>query len=79
MNRQRFDALKDLKKRLEELQKRLETLKEEEEDEFITLIDKSDYNDFAVLCLEPAECRVEALEMAIDFLGEALGCLENAL
>ena len=79
MNRQRFDALKDLKGRLEELQKRLETLKEEEEDEFIILIDKSDNSDFAVLCLEAAECRVEALEKAIDFLGEALSCLEDTL
>ena len=79
MNRQRFDALKDLKKRLEELQKRLEALKDEEEDEIVELSDRSTNSDFAVLFLEAAESRVETLEKAIDFLGQAFSCLENTL
>ncbi len=79
MNRERFNVLKDLKGELERLQKRLEALKDEEEDELVTFSDKSYGSDAVLLFLEAAESRVETLEEAIDFLGQALSCLENAL
>ena len=79
MNRKSFYALKDLKGELERLQKRLEALKDEEEDELVTFSDKSDGSDAVLLFLEAAENRVEFFEEAVDFLGQALGCLENIL
>ena len=75
MNRQRFDALKDLKERLEELQKRLETLKEEEEDAFNDMESKS-YNhiDYRIW-----ESDIKYLDYAVDHLGEALDFIDVVL
>ena len=79
MNRERFNALKDLKGELERLQKRLEALKDEEKDELATFSDKSDGSDAVLLFLEAVESRVEFFEEAVDFLGQALCCLDNIL
>ena len=75
MNRQRFNALKDLKERLEELQKRLETFKEEEEDAFNDMESKS-YNhiDYRIW-----ESDIKYLDYAVDHLGEALDFIDVVL